>query len=182
SNGCVTKATAAVFVDVVPVNACCDTSIAMGGTAVISATGGVGYVWTPTSNLGCYTCASTTATPTVTTTYMVTGTDANGCKGSAYVTITIECADFIVPNVFTPNGDNDNDFFLIKAYSMTTYNIEIYDRWGILMYKSSDVNSPWGGKAMSGQPAPDGVYYYIIKAKCGSTDYDRHGFVQIIRK
>ncbi|HXP53177.1 MAG TPA: gliding motility-associated C-terminal domain-containing protein, partial [Bacteroidia bacterium] len=89
--------------------------------------------------------------------------------------------DFTVPNVFTPNNDGQNDTFLIKAFYESTYNIEIYNRWGILVYKSTDPNSPWTGKDESGQMVSDGVYYYIIKSKCGDTDFNHHGFVQVIK-
>jgi len=89
---------------------------------------------------------------------------------------------FNVPNVFTPNGDNWNDVFLINATTMSVYSIEIYDRWGIRVFKSSDAGDPWNGKLNNtGLLESDGVYYYIIKATCGANNYDRHGFVQVIR-
>jgi gliding motility-associated-like protein len=97
------------------------------------------------------------------------------------VTVDILCSDFVVPNVFTPNGDGKNDVFLIDVTKYDSYNIEIFDRWGVKMYEANTTNAPWDGKTTAGQDAPDGVYYYIIKATCGGNDYDKKGFVQIIR-
>ncbi|MGP8217073.1 MAG: choice-of-anchor L domain-containing protein [Bacteroidia bacterium] len=182
SSGCSDSATTTITViSNTNVIAWGDTIIAAGGTAVISASGAIRYTWSPGENIGCDTCPVTKVTPGATTTYTVIGTNTNGCTSTDTVTVIIECNDFEVPNVFTPNNDGINDVFLIKAYSETSYSIEIYNRWGILMFKSNSPASPWNGKDMSGQMVSDGVYYYIIKSKCSDTEYDHHGFVQVIR-
>ncbi|HSY77521.1 MAG TPA: gliding motility-associated C-terminal domain-containing protein [Bacteroidia bacterium] len=181
-NGCTSTASTAVGVDIPTLTACCDTSIIKGTTVQLTTTGNVvGFVWTPGSGLSCFSCADPKANPTSNTTYTVTGTDANGCVITATVTIDMKCFDFTIPNVFTPNGDNDNDLFYINIPTIDTYEITIYDRWGKEMYKSSDAYQYWNGKNESGAEAPDGVYYYIIKSTCGSNKYDKQGFVQIIR-
>jgi len=165
------------------VTACCDTSIALGSSVRIVAGGVSSYAWNPQATTGCSTCASTLVTPTVTTTYTVTGTDASGCVSTATVVISIECADFQVPNVFTPNNDKINDMFVIHAEHEPAYMIEIYDRWGVKVFTSNDPTDYWNGKINNtGAEASDGVYYYIIKSSCGSEDYNKHGFVEILRK
>ncbi|HWY97484.1 MAG TPA: gliding motility-associated C-terminal domain-containing protein, partial [Bacteroidia bacterium] len=146
-----------------------------------------GYVWTPSGTVDCYTCPSTTVTPTVNTTYTVIGTDSNGCRSYATVSIDIRCQDFIVPNVFTPNlvpgptTPHDNVFYINGAIGEPKYEIEIYDRWGVLMYQSSNPSQSWDGKNKGGQLVADGVYYYIIRSSCGANNYDKHGFVQVIK-
>jgi len=183
TNGCKDSAYSAVVVDVPTFNICCDTNIIKGATVVLSTNTSnvVAYVWTPGSGLNCYTCPIVSANPTVNTTYTIMGTDSNGCVTFRTVTVDILCTDFIVPNVFTPNGDGKNDDFLIDVAKFDTYSIEIFDRWGLQMYKSDSPSTPWTGKTPGGQDAPDGVYYYIIKATCSGNDYDKKGFVQIIR-
>jgi len=183
TNGCKDSASSAVLVDVPSFNVCCDTSIIKGATVVLSTNTSnvVAYVWTPGSGLNCYTCPIVSANPTVNTTYTIMGTDSNGCVTFRTVTVDILCSDFVVPNVFTPNGDGKNDVFLIDVTKYDSYNIEIFDRWGVKMYEANTTNAPWDGKTTAGQDAPDGVYYYIIKATCGGNDYDKKGFVQIIR-
>jgi len=59
------------------VTACCDTSIAYGGVANITASGATSYVWSPSGSITCSTCQNTTATPVINTIYTVTGTDGN---------------------------------------------------------------------------------------------------------
>ena len=183
TNGCKDSTSSAVLVDVPSFNVCCDTSIIKGATVVLSTNTSnvVAYVWTPGSGLNCYTCPIVSANPTVNTTYTIMGTDSNGCVAFRTVTVDILCSNFVVPNVFTPNGDGKNDVFLIDVTKYDSYSIEIFDRWGKEMYTSNSTSEPWKGTTEGGSDAPDGVYYYIIKATCGGNDYDKKGFVQIIR-
>ena len=164
--------------------ACCSTTIIYGfGSDTIKADSSLHYNWSPSSGLNCDTCQTVIATPTVTTTYTVTGTDRYGCTVDRLVTITVEkiCADFTVPNVFTPNGDGKDDKLVIKAEEMDKYSILIYDRWGKEMYISNNPEQYWNGLTESGGEAPDGVYYYIINSTCNGNTYKKDGFVQLIR-
>jgi gliding motility-associated-like protein len=192
SNGCLTKDSATISVITPSLFACCDTTIIAGDTVSITANGSVNYVWSPDpSSLSCYTCPNPVASPTVTTTYTVTSTDSAGCKDSKEVTVYVECVDFTVPNVFTPNNDGKNDdfvpFYTIGGVNyngvgnVSSYTITIYDRWGKQVYNSSDPTKYWDGTLNSTQYlVPDGVYYYIIKATCGGKNYDKKGFVQVL--
>jgi gliding motility-associated-like protein len=184
-NGCDSSATTTITVSVPVINVCCDTTIIKDSSGAVSltASGGGSYLWTPNNGLSCDTCAVTLATPTVTTTYTVYSTNSFGCKISTTVTIFVEipCADFKVPNVFTPNDDGRNDDFVINILNPTSYSIVIYDRWGSEVYTSTDPTVYWTGHLLSTQyMVPDGVYYYIIKSTCGSNNYTKDGFVQVI--
>jgi gliding motility-associated-like protein len=109
--------------------------------------------------------------------------DASGCSVERTVTIFVEtpCADFSVPNIFTPNNDGINDDFVINVLNPSSYTINIYDRWGKEVYTSSDPTVYWNGKQLNTQYlVPDGVYYYIVKATCGSNNYLKKGFVQVV--
>ena len=73
-------------------------------------------------------------------------------------------ANLIIPNVFTPNNDQKNDYFepvIIERVSML--HTWIYDRWGLLVYKSENLRIDWDGHLSNGQPALDGTYYWIIE-------------------
>jgi gliding motility-associated-like protein len=89
-----------------------------------------------------------------------------------------------VPNVFTPNGDNVNDLFFLKATNLEEISILIYDRWGHKVYDlvSDKGNVAWDGKNQSGKDAAEGTYFYIIKAtgKDGQS-YDKKGTVSLYR-
>lgn len=90
-----------------------------------------------------------------------------------------------VPNVFTPNGDGVNDFFILHTANLTDITASIYDRWGVKMYQTttSTGNISWDGKNLAGQPVPAGTYFWIIKAtgKDGQT-YDEKGTVTVFVK
>jgi gliding motility-associated-like protein len=69
-----------------------------------------------------------------------------------------------VPNSFTPNGDGLNENFGAYSESVKSFTMEVYDRWGELIFQSSDINMRWDGK-YKGQAAPQGSYVYKILAK-----------------
>jgi gliding motility-associated-like protein len=69
--------------------------------------------------------------------------------------------NFDIPNIITPNNDNFNDSFIIsKKYNAIS--LQIYNRWGNLIYKSENSILEWDGKVSSDKYATDGVYYYVI--------------------
>jgi len=158
-------------------------TVPIGTSVVLTASGAAGYVWSPSSQVNCFTCPSTsTAGITTTTTFTVSGTDSNGFNECTTVTVYTECPQYFVPNVFTPNGDTYNDVFLIKAFGVPKYSIEIYDRWGVRVFHSDDPSNPWNGKINNtGAEASDGVYYYILKSECNDKEDDHHGFLQLLR-
>lgn len=85
--GCVGAFTKNVVINPPPVIAASpDTTVCVGDPATLSATGGVSYMWAPTP-VSCNPCQTTQASPTVVTTYTVTGTDANGCVNTDTVTV-----------------------------------------------------------------------------------------------
>ena len=90
ANGCINSANVTVSVNALPtVSAGNNVSICNGSSTTLTASGASSYVWTPSGSLSCSTCVSPIATPSTTTTYTVTGTDANGCSNTANVTVTV---------------------------------------------------------------------------------------------
>jgi gliding motility-associated-like protein len=87
--------------------------------------------------------------------------------GSSSVTKEInvgsECpvVPFVIPNVFTPNGDGINDFFEIENLPVSA-EISVYNRWGIEMFSSENKKRFWNGFDEKGSKANDGVYYYVV--------------------
>lgn len=87
------------------------------------------------------------------------------CLDTAYQTIIVE-PEFLVyiPNAFTPNDDGINDTFLVMGMFIIDFEMNIFDRWGNLIYKTNSIDKPWNGKANNGnQPAQTDVYIYSIK-------------------
>lgn len=89
--------------------------------------------------------------------------------------------EFYIPNAFTPNGDQLNDEFLIMGLEIVDYNIEIFDRYGKLIFVSESMGESWNGE-FGGQPAPEGVYVWKARAvnNKGET-WNRKGTVTLIR-
>jgi gliding motility-associated-like protein len=88
----------------------------------------------------------------------------------------------LVPNVFSPDGDGNNDLYIIKAGSMKEYSLVIFNRFGNEVFNSTDPNEPWDGKTKMGE-APAGTYYFILKAiSLSDKDFSQKGFITLIRK
>jgi len=74
-------------------------------------------------------------------------------------------ASIIVPNVFTPNGDGVNDYFILTTEGITEVNARIFNRWGEKIYEWYGINGIWDGRAYpSGKKVPSGQYFYVISA------------------
>ena len=112
--------------------------------------------------LGCsIQSAQAIVSPNTTTTYTLTGTDANGCVASA--TRYFEFVDIKIPNVFTPNGDGDNDGWTpTNTMNYPDLIFYVFDRYGrkVGTYREGQF---WDGK-YNGSDQPFGVYVYELEA------------------
>ncbi len=104
--------------------------------------------------------------------------------------ICIENCDpvYILPNVFTPNGDSGNDLYhpLLPYKYIASVNFVLLNRWGQTIFETTNPMISWDGKDQkSGLPVSDGVYTYLCKVYVntlnGVRDYDLHGFVHVVR-
>lgn len=68
------------------------------------------------------------------------------------------------PNIFTPNNDGSNEFFRpIEIKNIKETNVIIYNRWGMTVFESNDINFSWDGRAKNGEVCSDGIYYFIFE-------------------
>lgn len=114
-------------------------------------------------------------------TYQVTLiiTNANGCVGSGTKTVEL-FHDINVPNIITPNNDGINDAFFIKTAGIKSYQLVIVNRWGNVVFKSTDPQIIWDG-TIDGQQASEGVYFYTLNVSSSTKDYKFQGNVTLIR-
>lgn len=107
--------------------------------------------------------------------------NANGCSDSAMADVYVE-HKVIIPNIFTPNGDGTNDVFYCTILGAQCFHCDIYNRWGTLIYHTDNIKQGWDGKIQhSGEPAPDGTYYYMINyCNYDNTSIQLNGFVELI--
>lgn len=86
--------------------------------------------------------------------------DQYGCMDTARREITIDPPfEVYVPNAFTPDGDGLNDVFRPEGDGMKTLHLQIFDRWGEMVFESKELEKGWDG-TINGDPAPAGVYVY----------------------
>lgn len=83
---------------------------------------------------------------------------------SLEVSVSVSTSQLLVPNVFTPNGDGQNDEFRVMYRSIIEFDCWVYNRWGKLVYHWSDPAKGWDG-TINGRPAAEGAYFYVIRAK-----------------
>jgi len=183
SKGCIDTAHTTISVDVPTLKVCCADTVKLNDTVQLHASGATSYAWNPSTGLTCYNCADPIASPSVTTTYTISSTDAAGCPANKDLTVYVvtPCADFQVPTVFTPNNDGINDDFVINVVDASSYSLTIFDRWGRQVFTSSSSTLYWNGRINGSENlVPDGTYYYSIKASCGNNEYDKKGFVEVL--
>lgn len=158
--------TASVTVQLHPpafVNAGANSTIAWGASIPLQATGTGNFLWSPPDSLSCINCPRPVASPTTTTTYTVELTDANGCKATDQVTISLEGSLF-VPNTFTPNGDGMNDGFRAWCTEMAEFRLLIFNRWGELIFSSNRTDEAWDG-TYKDRESPIGTYVWRIDCR-----------------
>lgn len=86
-----------------------------------------------------------------------------------------------VPNAFSPDTNNINETFLVQGLYIWNYKIQIYNRWGELIFESNNLNAPWRG-THAGQPAQEGVYVYIIQfSGADHSTHLRKGTITLLR-
>lgn len=71
--------------------------------------------------------------------------------------------ELFIPNVFTPNGDNQNDLFKVEYSGDEAFVIRIYDRWGVTCFETRNARQAWDGLDLNGNPVLEGVYFYQVK-------------------
>ncbi len=121
--------------------------------------------WSPQAGLSCTDCLSPIASSTETTLYTVTATDTNGCSVTTSVTVFVnDNFRVALPNIFSPNGDGNNDDFRFYTFGAEVTEVRIFNRWGAQVYYNPNQISEapgWDG-THNGDEAPEGTYVYVI--------------------
>jgi len=147
------------------------TIVTPGTTVVLSGipSGMTSYSWTPTTGLATPNAQSTNALMNETTVFTLTVSDGI-CDVSDTVEVrvyTIICEDpyVFIPNAFTPNGDNNNDVLYVRGIFIEKMIFRVFDRWGELVFESTDPNFGWNGIFRDKKLDPD-VYDYYLDVTC----------------
>jgi gliding motility-associated-like protein len=185
SNGCVDTQYAEIEAYPVPLfSAGNDTSIQSGGIAQLAATPGFDfYSWTPVEWLSDPNVRRPFAEPEETTLFFVQANHSSGCVASDSVWVfVLDHLNVIVPNAFTPNGDGLNDQLSMIDRGIGEFGaFQIFNRWGELVFYSTDMNDSWDG-TYKGKEAELGTYLILVEAtdKLGEP-FTYTGMVHLIR-
>ena len=90
--------------------------------------------------------------------YSVTVTNQNGCSSTQSIDVAGTFCE--MPNVITPNNDGANDSLDLNGFDVKK--IEIYNRWGRLVFDKNNYTNEWYGQSNNGEKLPDGTYFYLI--------------------
>ncbi|MCB0572963.1 MAG: gliding motility-associated C-terminal domain-containing protein [Saprospiraceae bacterium] len=185
----VVDSTAPIFVIAMP-----DTVVTTGYHVTLQAVvstpyaGQFQYSWKPTFGLSCDTCPGPVFSLPLSETYHLYVLDQFGCTGSDLVTINVEGYQVFIPNIFSPNGDGQNDTFQPESGTgaVEVILLQVFDRWGNLVFENrhfqpGDSNGGWDGKFRRRYSLP-GVYSYrAIISFINGTEREFKGNVTLFR-
>lgn len=143
------------------------------------------YTWTPSTHLSCANCPDPVFQGDTSMVYRLKVDDPNRCTAEVDYRILVfpPCfSRFLIPNAFTPNGDDTNDKFRVVPFEglETIETMSIYNRWGQLVYTGSGKTAAWDG-TIDGEPAPMDVYVWIIEAACEGEKKMQKGHITLLR-
>jgi len=159
-------------------------------TLTLKATPGAGYDyrWTPEKAFRILTGAEGQEVKGVfldpTTPIVLTVYNQFGCYDTATAIVyTKPCCEVFTPNAFSPNGDGSNDFFKpLLQQGQILLTMQIFDRWGKLVYNSESPKLGWNGRYDNNTEAPSDTYMYFIKYTCSDGKlYEKKESVTLIR-
>lgn len=166
-------------------NAGPDHSINLGDSVVLNATVTgtlVDFFWSPATFINDVHKVAPTVYPTEDAVYTLTANSTVGCgAGTSSAKIKV-FKDIFIPNAFTPNDDGRNDKFqVIAANNYKQFKLLIFNKWGKVIYSSSDINNYWDGRYKTELQAT-GAYVYVVEMRTASNKkIIRKGSVMLLR-
>ena len=161
-------------------------TIFAGESAQLFAHAGIGasYSWQPQIKISDGTVYNPLVSPDTSTTYYVVITSADGCLFTGITRVNVTNQTLVeMPNAFTPNGDGINDELkIIWRGPITLTSYKVIDRWGKVVFATSDINEGWLGKGKGGNDAEVGAYVYVVEGKDGNGQaFEKHGNILLLR-
>lgn len=190
-SGCFAQDTVQVAVSALnasTINATATPAVVLAGTNVqLNASpvnAGYNYSWTPNLGLSNANIHNPTAFIEMTSTYNVTVSDGDCVQQDS---VTVRVVDFIcgrptvyVPNAFTPNLDQANDWLYVRGNFITELNFKVFDRWGELVFETNDQSMGWNGY-YKGKKVDPAVFVYYLRTVCeGGEIYFEEGNITVL--
>lgn len=142
----------------------------------------VDFYWSPANFINDILTINPTVYPPEEMQYTLMTLSTLGC-GSASATVKIKVyKDIYIPNAFTPNDDGINDFFhIIAADNYKQFNLQIFNRWGKVVFKTTDINKQWNGRLNGEQLAAGSYSYYVDILKATNKRFTKKGTILLLR-
>ena len=147
------------------------------------------YYWTPYQFLSDSLSPNPVANPPYDYTYYLTVVELNDglqCMSKDTMVVHVDCGDIYLPNAFSPNSNNSatNQFRILNVGISQLSYLRVYNRWGALVFETSDPTQGWDG-IYNGKPAPPDVYVWVADGFCAShgieKEYKKKGNVTLLR-
>lgn len=136
--------------------------------------------WESDLTLSCLECPSPQVHGTETAMVYAWSIDENGCSANDSLLVQVT-GSIYVPNAFTPNADGVNEIFRAKGTEIKEFHLQIFNRWGELIFESFDIDEGWNGAVNRHYVQPE-VYVWKIRAKEHTGHaFDLQGHVTVIR-
>jgi gliding motility-associated-like protein len=146
----------------------------------------ISVLWDPGEGLSCTDCLEPLVFATENSTYSVVAIDENGCFATAeldvVILVTCDVATIEIPNIFTPDGDGNNDVFrpLVGEEGVALERMQVFNRWGQLVFESTAPDAEWDG-LFNGEPVQQDVYVYTMEFACPADRKTVVGELTLIR-
>jgi gliding motility-associated-like protein len=190
-SGCFAQDTIQVAVSALnasTINATASPAVVLAGTNVqLTASpvnAGYSYTWTPSLGLNNPNIYNPTAFVEMTSTYNVTVADGECVQQDS---VTVRVVDFIcgrptvyIPNAFTPNLDQANEWLYVRGNFITELDFKLFDRWGELVFETQDQGVGWNGY-FKGKKVDPAVFVYYMRVVCeGGEIYFEEGNITVL--
>ncbi len=190
-NGC--NAEDSIFIDIDSDNLATastgDSIVCPGEPILLLSSSGESFIWIGPNDFTASTANVTINSAQVFQTgwYTVYVTDTNGCSASdsAYVLVEYNADCLFIPTLFTPDTDFHNDLWVINGIeNFENAEVEVYNRWGNMVYFASPYNNDWDGTVNKGftvdgeSKVPVGTYFFIIRLN-NAEQNDYKGYVEV---
>lgn len=161
-----------------------DTSLVEGETMQLQASGASTYLWSPDKWLTNANAPNPVTAPDDDITYLVIGTDENGCRGtdSIHIRVFRLDPDMYVPTAFTPNGDGNNDVIRPILLGMRSLNyFKVFNRFGEMMFYTTEKEKGWDG-FYKGKPQDPATFVWMAEGVTyKGQKKTKKGYVVLIR-
>ncbi|MEW6772902.1 MAG: gliding motility-associated C-terminal domain-containing protein [Bacteroidota bacterium] len=160
-----------------------DTTINFGDCVTLYGTQASYYSWSGPNGTICMGCDSITQCLNETTNFIITGYNSKNCKSYDTITVKVnsDCGEMFIPSAFSPNGDGMNDVLYVRGRCLKNFTLQIFNRWGELVFETSDKNVGWDG-TQNGQPLNTAVFVYKLEGTTwDDKQYIQKGNISLIR-